>query len=305
MISSERLNGIRAFVQAADAGSFSRAAVQLGLSKSTVGKAIARLEQRLQVRLFQRTTRSLALTEEGRAFHESCTRALAELEGAEAVLAARAQVPTGRLRVDLPVLFGRRWVLPALLDLATRHEALEIEAAFSSRRADFTEDRIDLAVRIGDLDDTTGLTARRLGLQRLVLCASTAYLARHGRPAAVGDIARHQGIAVLRDHRADPWLLAEGGKPPRPVAPPGRLRLGSVDAVADAALAGHGLAQLPLWLVADDLRRGALEAVLPDCEPPGLPIHALWPTAQPMTARLRTAIDALVDCFLPTPPWCG
>ena len=182
MISNERFAGIRAFVQAVEAGSFSRAAQQLGMSPSSVGKAVARLEQRLDVRLFHRTTRSLSLTDEGLAFHDSCVRALAELEQAESTLAERRIQPAGRLRIAVPVLLGRDWVMPLLLQLAADYPALEIEARFSNQPVDFAEQGCDLAVRIGLLDDSASLAARQLGVQKLVVCAAPAYLARHGAP---------------------------------------------------------------------------------------------------------------------------
>ena len=184
MISNERFAGIRAFVQAVEAGSFSRAAQQLGMSPSSVGKAVARLEQRLDVRLFHRTTRSLSLTDEGLAFHDSCVRALAELEQAENALAERRMQPAGRLRIAVPVLLGRDWVMPLLLKLAGDYPALEIEARFSNQPVDFAEQGCDLAVRIGlqavldrghgGIDDGESDTAEKTGNGA----------ARQGQPAA-------------------------------------------------------------------------------------------------------------------------
>lgn len=307
MMSNDKLTGLRAFVQAVESGSFSRAAQQLGQSPSSVGKAIARLEQRLDARLFHRTTRRLALTDEGQAFHERCLRAFGELEQAESDLAARRLVPAGRLRVALPVLLGRDWVMPVLLELAARHPALEIDAVFSNRPVDFAEEGFDLAVRIGLLEQSAPLAARRLGEQRLVVCAAPAYLARHGVPEAPEDLADgHACIGLLRDGQIEPWRFAtapvagRAGTAPRRWPGAARLRLGHLEAVAAAALAGQGLAQLPAWLVAGALADGRLRAVLASHESAPLPIHAVWPATRAMSARLRLVIDTL--CASPLPP---
>ena len=292
MISNERFAGIRAFVQAVEAGSFSRAAQQLGMSPSSVGKAVARLEQRLDVRLFHRTTRSLSLTDEGLAFHDSCVRALAELEQAESILAERRIQPAGRLRIAVPVLLGRDWVMPLLLQLAADYPALEIEARFSNQPVDFAEQGCDLAVRIGLLDDSASLAARQLGLQKLVVCAAPAYLARHGEPATPQALNGHACIGMLRDEQLEVWQLRDANGNIS-VNISARLRLGHLEAVRQAALAGHGLAQLPRWLVEKELASGQLQAVLEAFAGPGLPLYAAWPASRAMTARLRLVIDTL------------
>ena len=296
MISNERFAGIRAFVQAVEAGSFSRAAQQLGLSPSSVGKAVARLEQRLDVRLFHRTTRSLSLTDEGLAFHDSCVRALAELEQAENALAERRMQPAGRLRIAVPVLLGRDWVMPLLLKLAGDYPALEIEARFSNQPVDFAEQGCDLAVRIGLLDDSASLAARQLGVQKLVVCAAPAYLARHGAPATPQALNSHACIGMLRDEQLEAWQLRDANgsiSVHLSMKISARLRLGNLEAVKQAALAGHGLAQLPRWLVEKELASGQLQAVLEAFAGPGLPLYAAWPASRAMTARLRLVIDTL------------
>ena len=292
MISNERFAGIRAFVQAVEAGSFSRAAQQLGMSPSSVGKAVARLEQRLDVRLFHRTTRSLSLTDEGLAFHDSCVRALAELEQAENALAERRMQPAGRLRIAVPVLLGRDWVMPLLLQLAADYPALDIEARFSNQPVDFAEQGCDLAVRIGLLDDSTSLAARQLGVQKLVVCAAPAYLARHGAPVTPQALNGHACIGMLRDEQLEAWQLRDANGNIS-VNISARLRLGHLEAVRQAALAGHGLAQLPRWLVEKELASGQLQAVLEAFAGPGLPLYAAWPASRAMTARLRLVIDTL------------
>jgi DNA-binding transcriptional LysR family regulator len=303
MISASRFEGIVAFVETAEAGSFTAAAERLGLTRSAVGKSIARLEARLGTRLFHRTTRSLSLTDEGVRFRESCLLALAELDGAEANLAARSDEPAGLLRIEIPVLFGRQWILPLLLDLSARHPRLELDIGFSNRVADLTAEGIDLGVRIGALDDASGLIARRLGTQTTQLCAAPAYLARAGRPRTIDDLAQHACITERRRGQPSGWRLTDHAGKVRTIPVSSRLALDRSDAVAEAVLAGHGIGCLPCWLVAPALRAGTLETVLPEVSSDALPIHALWPAQRPLPLKLRVVVDALVEKFLPVAPW--
>lgn len=299
MISVEGFTGIRAFVQAVEAGSFSAAARQLGQSPSSVGKAIARLEQRLEVRLLQRTTRRLALTDEGAAYHESCVRALQELERAQSGLVDRRALPSGCLRIALPVLLGRQWVVPLLLGWARAYPALDIEAVFSSHPVDFAEGGFDLAVRIGTLEDSASLVARRIGKQRLVTCAAPAYLNTCAPPRSLADLPAHACLGVLRDGRVEAWRFVDTAGQACTVNVKARLRLADREAVAAAASAGLGLAQLPQWLIAEALARGELVAVLPDHEPAPLPIHVVWPASRTLPARVRMVVDGLLAATLP------
>ncbi|CAB3962296.1 MULTISPECIES: LysR family transcriptional regulator [Burkholderia] len=296
---SDRFQGILAFIQAVECGSFSVASRQMGMSPSSVGKAVARLEQRLGVRLFVRTTRRMSLTDEGVAFHESCLRALAELDQAESVLTERRLLPSGRVRIALPTLYGRERVLPILMRLAEHYPALDLDVQFSSRAADLVEENIDLAVRIGQLDDSASHVARPLGEQTLWLCAAPDYLARRGTPRTLDDLRDHDCIARLRNGMEEVWQFGgEAGQvaqvgQARHLPRQARLRLSDLAAVKDAALAGRGLAQLPGWFAERDIRAGRLAVVLPDAQPAPLPIHVLWSRTTRMTARLRVTIDAL------------
>ncbi|CAB3756546.1 MULTISPECIES: LysR family transcriptional regulator [Burkholderia] len=292
---TDRFRGILAFVQAVECGSFSVASRRMGQSPSSVGKAVARLEERLGVRLFKRTTRRMTLTDEGEAYHETCLRTLAELDRAESTLAERRQTPTGRVRIALPVLYGRIRVLPVLNALAERHPALDLDVLFSGNTADLVEQNIDLAVRIGRLEDSASHVARPLGEQALRLCAAPGYLDRHGTPSSREALDHHRRIALLRGDAEVAWQFSgDAGRSARQ-SRHARLRLSDVAAVKDAALAGLGLAQLPGWFVEDDIRAGRLLAVLPDAQPAPLPIHVLWSKTTRMTARLRVTIDALVE----------
>jgi DNA-binding transcriptional LysR family regulator len=292
-LTHERLSGITTFVLAAEAGSFAQAAERLGVTRSAVGKSIARIEQRLGARLFHRTTRRQSLTDDGQAYYERCVRALAELEAAEAAFDTGRREPTGRLRLSAPVLFGRHCVVPALLGLARRHPQLQIEMSFNDRVVDLLEEGYDLAVRVGALPDSTSLAARRLGTQRMAICASPDYLARHGRPGSVAALAAHVGIVYGREGRRRHWLVRDADGRVHEVRIDNHLCFDDLQAIADAAVAGIGLAWLPCWQLARHVRAGELELVM-DCERVlSAEIHAVWPQTRWLPSRTRVAIDAL------------
>ncbi|HWT98751.1 MAG TPA: LysR substrate-binding domain-containing protein [Terriglobales bacterium] len=278
---SDRLGGIAAFVQATESGSFALAAERLNLTRSAVGKSIARLEQRLGVRLFHRTTRSLSLTEDGQTFYESCLRALKELETAEAALDSGRQSVNGRLRVSMANVFGRHCVAPILLELARQHPGLELDLSFNDRPVDLIEDGFDLAIRGGNVPDQSGLMIRRLGEQRMIVVAAPAYLARH------------EGVVYGRGSQIKPWSFKgpEGRLIQQEIRC--RLRLDDVEALVDAALSGAGLGWLPCWLIAPHVKRGALVPVLSPDLAIGYPMYAVWPQSPHLPLRTRLAIDAL------------
>jgi DNA-binding transcriptional LysR family regulator len=290
----DRLNGINTFVEAAEAGSFALAAERMRLTRSAVGKSIARLEQRLGVRLFHRTTRSQSLTEDGQAYYECCVRALAELDAGALALDSGKREPIGRLRVSVPVLFGRHLVAPVLLSLGRQHPRLAIEVSFNDHVVDLVDEGYDLAVRIGGLPDSSSLAARRLGIQRMVICAAPSYLTEHGVPASVDELSGHVGIAYGRSGRIEPWRVGDGtGKVLNPRIDV-RLVYDDLQAITDAAVAGAGLAWLPCWLMAKHAHAGELSLVL-DCDSMvSAEIYAVWPQSHYLPTKTRAAIDALV-----------
>lgn len=280
-MATPRFDGVELFLQIVESGNLTAAAERLNLTRSAVGKGLARLEARLGTSLLQRSTRRQRLTEDGQAYYEHCLRALAELEAAESVLESGRQQPRGRLKASLPLAFGHHYAAPALWGLMDQFAQLEVEISFSDRLIDLAQEGFDLAVRIGALPDTDRLSARRLGEQAIALAASPAYLQRAGRIEAIEDLAGHRGIAYrcnapYRERLASPLILDD------------------LQAVADAAIAGVGLAWLPSWLIAHYVLRGQLQAVLPEHREQPMPIHVIWPTATHMPAKTRCAIDALV-----------
>jgi DNA-binding transcriptional LysR family regulator len=290
---SDALNGISVFVTAAEAGGFSAAAAKLHLSRSAVGKAISRLESRLGVRLFNRTTRAQSLTEDGQAYFEHCLRALEALRAGGQMLESGQREASGRLRVSVPVLFGRRCVIPVLTALARRHPKLELEINFSDQVVDLVEDRFDLAIRNGRPTEGAGLKTRRVALQRMTVCAAPGYLDAHGTPLTLDDLNRHQGIVYGRGGMVKPWIFPDGQNGTIEIAPPNRLRFDDLAAISDAAAEGLGLAWLPCWLVRDRVHAGKLVPVLTDQPRLVIETHALWPETPHLPVRVRLAIDAL------------
>lgn len=287
------LVGIEVFVHAVDAGSFSQAAERLHLTRSAVAKAIARLEQRLATRLFHRTTRTQSLTEDGQAFYERCVRALAELEAGEAALNSGRREPSGSLRITAPVLFGRYCVAPLLVELTNRHPRLGLEMSFDDRVVDVVDEGIDLAVRIGTLPDSSSLASRRLGTQRMAIWAAPAYLDKRGRPRDLDDLAGHTGIVYGRAGTDFPWRVQDRDRGVRELRIDSRIRLDDLEAIADAAVSGAGLAWLPCWLVARHVHAGELESVTDCGRVLSTEIHAVWPQTRYLPAKTRAAIDAL------------
>ncbi len=229
--------------------------------------------------------------------HPGCARALAEIEAGQALLASRRQIPSGRLRVDVPLAFGRRCVAPVLFDISGRFPELTIEISFNDRRVDLIEEGIDLAIRMGDLDDSSSLAARRIYAQRSAICASPAYLERHGRPQSVDDLARHSVIGYGREGIVRPWAIRDSAGHVTTFVPKARLVLGHGEPMLDAALAGCGIAFLPTWLAGQSLRRGSLEMVLSDHLVEHIVVHAVWPVTRALTPKVRVVVDALVGHF--------
>jgi DNA-binding transcriptional LysR family regulator len=291
----ERLKGILTFVQVADAGNFSAAAAQMRVTRSAVGKSIARLEHRLGVRLFHRSTRQQSLTESGQLFYQRCKKLLAELDAAEDALDVDREAPAGRLRISVPQLFGRRCVAPVMTALALRHPRIDLEISFSDRVVDLLQEGFDLAIRIGQLPDSSTLAARSLGMQHFVLCASPTYLAKHGMPLSIEDFSHHIGIVYASTGPEAPWYAVDESGAPRELAVQRRVRFDDVQAIADAATAGVGIARLPSWLIAESL--ASRELVLIDHVQHTLAteIQVVWPHTRFLSSKARVAIDALTQ----------
>jgi DNA-binding transcriptional LysR family regulator len=260
------------------------------------------MEARLGTRLLNRTTRSLGLTPEGEAYYAACVEALTVLDAAQAQLAAHLAAPAGRLRIDLPLTFGRRCVAPILFEIAERFPDLRLDVSFTDRRVDLVPEGIDLAVRMGELDDRVGLVARRIYVERSAVCAAPAYLDRHGRPQTIDDLERHALIVYGRDGFVSPWFIPDAAGRPRKYAPRGRIVLGHGEPMLDATLAGCGVTYLPTWLIANELVSGQLERLLSHDLAETASIHAIWPATRTLAPKIRIVVDELVRRFSP-PSW--
>lgn len=287
----DRLSDILAFTHVADSQSFTLAAQRLGISRSAVGKAVARLEDSLATRLLNRTTRSVSLTEDGRLFHEYAIRLVSEARDAEVAMAVRSKAPQGRLRLDLPVAFGRLHVMPILQRFLARWPELEADVSFSDDYTDLVAEGIDLAVRIGGPTDTR-LIRQVLAPHRFITCASPAYLEQRGHPKTPDDMMGHDQIVFTHAGTATPWRFSTGGQH-RDYPVQGALRLNNTEAIRDMALAGQGIAQLGAFLVGDDVRNGDLTEILEDFSEPASLICAVYPTRRNTPPKVRLFIDDL------------
>lgn len=299
MQNSERLKGVDVFVAVAGAGSFVRAAERLNLTGSAVGKAIARLEARLGVRLFERSTRKLALNEAGTRFLAACTRVLGELEEAEHALKNDSELLGGRLRIDLPATYGRLIVLPVLVEFFARYPRLTPVLSFTDRYVNIDDEGIDLTVRIGSPEAwPPGLGHCYLGQEQKVFCAAPAYLAAHGTPASVDELDVHAAIMYGKaDGAVSPWLIRRGSALIERRGVEARVVAGNAEAQVALALAGLGIAQLPTWLIERQLADGSLVNVLPHESTPGLPVHVVWPRAKAQVPRVRQLVATLCDAL--------
>jgi DNA-binding transcriptional LysR family regulator len=294
------LDDMRFFVEVVDRGGFNRAATRLGVSKSIVSRRMAALEADLGVRLLTRSTRGITPTEAGIEFKARCERILAEVaEAREAVVRQGGEV-VGRLRLAVPQSFGVRHVAPILAEMAGRFPRLEIDVAFSDRIVDLIGDRFDAAVRIGALRDSS-LVARKVAPVRSVIAASPAYLARHGRPASPSDLLQHECLIYTASVTPD-WPLRVG-KRWVAIRPSGRLRSDSGDAILGWAIAGLGIANLPSFLAAPEIRNGTLEPILTDCAMPEFGVYVVRPPGAQVPAKVRALIDTLAERFPGDPDW--
>ena len=302
---SERLNGVEAFVAAVEAGNFALAAERLHLSRSAVGKSVARLEARLGTRLFHRTTRSQSLTEDGQAYYERCRRALAELDAADAAVEAGRRTPKGRVRITMPALIGRARIAPLLLALGRQYPELAFELSFTDRRIDLVEEGMDLAVRSGPLGDSAMLSARLLGRQWMGIYAAPDYLAKHGRPSGFAELvasaSAHSFVGYAREGWPHPWRFHDAQGRIVEFEVPARFSFScdSLEVSAMAAIDGVGLARLPAWLAAEALASGTLVRAFEEAQPYGYELNAVWPQARVLPQKTRVVIDTLAERLPP------
>lgn len=282
-----------AFTETVKHGSFAAAAREAGTSPSTLAKAVQRLEASLGVKLFHRTTRQVSLTPDGERLYHRCQRVLAEIEDLHADAAGTRASPAGVLRIDMPIVFGRRVVLPLLARLQQQYPELELDVRLQDGYVDLVRDGIDLAIRVGELRDSS-LVARRFASQLLLLVASPDYLAEYGHPTSLRALAQHRAIVfrMPTSGRDRPWQFMQRGHAIT-LHPQGRIRLNDGEALVQAAILGQGLAQLPHYMVEDELAAGRLVELLPSLRPAPMPISAVYPSQRLLPPRVRVVLEAL------------
>lgn len=287
------LQQLAAFAETAKHGSFAAAARDSGSAPSTLAKAVARLEQSLGVKLFHRTTRQVSLTPDGERLFGRCQRLLAEVEELHAEASGVREAPSGTLRIDVPIVLGRRVVLPLLARLSQRHPALSLDVRLQDGYVDLVKEGIDLAVRVGTLKDSS-LVARRFGTQGMVLVASPAYLEERGTPKRLDQLAAHDALLFRMPSTGKdrPWQFRQRGQPVE-LHPASRVRLNDGEALVEAARLGLGLAQLPDYFVQEELSRGELVEVLPGARPAPLPVSIVYPGARLVPLRVRVVLEEL------------
>ena len=288
----DRFQEMRVFVAVVDAGSFVGASDAIEMSKPAVSRYVRDLEARLGVRLLQRTTRKLSLTDEGTAFYARCKDLLADVDEAEAEISSRRGEASGLLKVNVPVSFGIRHLAPLWAEFMARHPKVTLEVTLSDRVVDLVDEGFDLAVRIARLASSS-LVSRKIASTRMVVCASSAYLSKHGTPTRPADLADHAVLAYSLFSAGDNWEFdGPQGKVMVKVAP--RLHTNSGDTCRAAALEHQGIILQPSFLVGDDLKSGALVQLLPEYLSIALGVYVVYPTRTHLSPKVRLLIDHLI-----------
>jgi LysR family transcriptional regulator for bpeEF and oprC len=291
----DRLQAMEVFVRVVDTGAFTRAAEVLHMPKATVTTLVQNLESHLGAKLLNRTTRRVNVTPDGAAYYERCTRILAEVEETESALGRNKSNPRGRLRVDVPVTFGRRVLVPALPDFFARYPEIRLEIGCSDRPVDLIEEGVDCVVRGGVQPDST-LVARRVGMVDFISCATPGYLKHHGMPVHPHDLMRHHCISYFssKTGRIMGWDFSKDGER-IDLQLDGVVALNDGEAYLEAGLAGLGIVQAATFMVKDALASGRLTRVLADWQIDPLPVWIMYPQNRHLSAKVRVFVEWIAD----------
>ncbi len=293
------LSDVACFVSVVDRGSFTAAAEQLGLSRSAISKQVSQLENRLGARLLHRTTRRLSLTEVGQLFYSRARRGLQEIAEAEAAVTVLQSAPRGSLRVNVPMSFGILHLAPAIADFLARYPEVAIDMRLDDRKLDLVEEGFDVAIRIGELPDSS-LVARRLCACPLVVCATPAYLRQHGEPKTPDDLRRHRILSFSYADAPSQWTFTgrDGSTVSVPVSGP--VRMNNSLALREVLLAHVGLTLTPRFVVAPDLRAGRLKAVLTQYRLREPVAYAVYPERRHLSPKVKAFVDFATELFART-----
>jgi DNA-binding transcriptional LysR family regulator len=302
-MNSGLLEHVRTFARVVETGSFTAVAQEQGSTQPTVSRQVSALEAHLGVRLLQRTTRALALTDEGRAYYAHAQAMIEAADAAAQSVRAEGEV-AGLLRVAAPLAFARLHLMPRLGRFLAAHPRLSTDWVLGDRPVDLVEEGVDLAIRIGNVTDQT-LIARRIGEMRRIAVASPAYFAAHGRPQHPADLARFDCIVYTGLATGDEWHFTGPDGAPIRVRVSGRVRVSASEGMRAAVLEGLGLAICPTWLFTDEVETGRLSRVLTDYEPAPMPIQAVYPSRRLIPPRVRAFTDFLAAEFRADPRLAG
>ena len=291
----DQFKQISTFTEVASKGSLSSAARAEGVAPSLIGRRIDALEQRLGVKLLQRSTRKIALTNEGQAFLEDCQRILAELSAAEAAVSAHNASATGRLVISAPAGFGRQHVAPLIPSFLAEHPQVQLTLNLNDHFVDLIGDTVDMAIRIATLNDSTLVGVKLASNQRVVVAAPD-YLKRHGSPKSINELSRHNCLAFNNDGSQRGWTFRQGGKNIT-VRVNGTMACNDGEVLHDWALAGKGLAWRSMWEVGSEIAQGKLVSVLDEFAAPDHDIYAVVAQRRHMPLRTRLFIDFLKHTY--------
>jgi DNA-binding transcriptional LysR family regulator len=299
----DSLTSMKVFGAIVEAGSFASAARRLKLSRAVVTKHVAALEDRLNVRLLERTTRRLSVTEAGGRYYERCSHILAEIEDAEREATQATAVPRGTLRISAPHTFATMHIAPHLAGFRQRFPEVNVEIILSDRFVDLLEEGFDLAIRVADGLPESSLVARQLAVCRFVVCGAPEYFKRHGEPKVPDDLAKHPCLGYTLSPREHSWVFVCPHDQRHVVNVSGPLRSNSGDLLREAAVGGAGVMLLPTFYVGEDLERGRLKAVLTDYRVQDYGIYAVYPSRKHLTAKVKALIDYLSERYGAEPYW--
>jgi DNA-binding transcriptional LysR family regulator len=288
----DQFAALATFVRVVDAGSLSAAARSLPSSLTAVSRQVSALERHFGTKLLHRTTRQLALTDDGRMLYERARAILGELKQVEAALSTGHQEPSGRLRIAAPTLLGRHLLAPVLAEFLRRHPAVSIDLQLVDRSVDMIEEDIHLAIRVGYLPDSD-LVARKLGDIQMIVCASPAYLEQRGVPQTPAELRGHDCLAFSEMPGAVEWRFAQDAKSKWKIPITPRLWANSLDALVTAAKDGVGLVRVPSWQVMGEVSAGSLQRILQHYEPPPAPLHLLSQSSRLASPKTRAFADYL------------
>lgn len=290
----DRLRSLTAFIAVVECGSFVQAARRTHTSNAAISRYIQELETYLGVRLLQRSTRKIALTDIGRDYYQRIKQILTDLDDADSTVGANNASLAGTIRINAPLSFGTRYLAPLWGEFMEQHPSISLDIELTDRRVDLLEEGIDLAIRIGKLADSS-LVSRRLATCHSILCAAPSYIAKYGQPKTPEDLSQHQVISFATAVNADAWHLFSPTGEEKIISVKPRMHTNNGDTIRAVVLAGQGIAIQPTFIVAGDIQAGNLVTFLPHWSGPTFGIHALYPSRKHLSLKVKTLIDYLTQ----------